>query len=135
MVISGWRDTSTIFGERMHMEQSLVGKVLSSMAMWPPMSRLTLDEVDMDAVRRDIEGGLDTGNARPDHDNAPMAVPSSASSIYDAALFRICCLLRFVSLLHHLPRDTDDNGVLRYLAPSRTRAPAPITDPLPIRPR
>ena len=30
------RPTSTSFGERMHIEQSLVGKVLSSCAMWPP---------------------------------------------------------------------------------------------------
>src|SRR5208337_1532198 len=29
--------TSTIFGERMHIEQSLVGNVLSSCAMWPPI--------------------------------------------------------------------------------------------------
>ena len=33
----GCRPTSTSLGARIHMEQSLVGKVLSSCAMWPPM--------------------------------------------------------------------------------------------------
>jgi len=31
------RPTSTSFGARIHMEQSLVGKVLSNWAMTPPM--------------------------------------------------------------------------------------------------
>jgi hypothetical protein len=35
--IFGCRPTSTSLGERIHMEQSLVGKVLSSWAIWPPM--------------------------------------------------------------------------------------------------
>ena len=33
----GWLATSTIFGVMMHWEQSSVGKVSESMAMWPPM--------------------------------------------------------------------------------------------------
>mgnify|MGYP005624780881 CR=1 FL=1 len=32
------RPTSTSLGERIHMEQSLVGKVLSSLAITPPMA-------------------------------------------------------------------------------------------------
>src|SRR5215471_2165133 len=36
MSILRWRPTSTILGEIMHMEQSPVGKVLSSMTMVPP---------------------------------------------------------------------------------------------------
>ena len=35
--IFGCRPTSTSLGERIHIEQSLVGKVLSSWAIWPPM--------------------------------------------------------------------------------------------------
>jgi len=35
--ILGCRPTSTSLGESIHMEQSLVGKVLSSWAIWPPM--------------------------------------------------------------------------------------------------
>ena len=33
----GWRKHSIIFGARMHIEQSIVGKVLSSCAILPPM--------------------------------------------------------------------------------------------------
>ena len=33
----GWLATSTIFGVMMHWEQSSVGKVSESWAMWPPM--------------------------------------------------------------------------------------------------
>ena len=36
-VIFGFLETSTIFGERMHCEQSSVGKVSDSWIMWPPM--------------------------------------------------------------------------------------------------
>ena len=36
--ILGCRPTSTSLGERIHIEQSLVGKVLSSWAMRPPMA-------------------------------------------------------------------------------------------------
>ena len=35
--IFGCRPTSTSLGESIHIEQSLVGNVLSSWAMWPPM--------------------------------------------------------------------------------------------------
>ena len=34
----GCRPTSTSLGASIHIEQSLVGKVLSSWAMWPPMA-------------------------------------------------------------------------------------------------
>ena len=33
----GWRSHSMNFGDSMHIEQSLVGKVLSSCAIFPPM--------------------------------------------------------------------------------------------------
>ena len=33
----GWDLTADILGVRMHAAQSSVGKVLSNMAMWPPM--------------------------------------------------------------------------------------------------
>src|SRR3989339_1048604 len=35
-----WSAHMIIFGDRMHMEQSFVGNVLSSCAMWPPMEGL-----------------------------------------------------------------------------------------------
>ena len=39
IVIRGWREISSIRGLRMHMEQSLVGKVLSNCAIRPPMEK------------------------------------------------------------------------------------------------
>ena len=39
IVIRGWREISSIRGLRMHMAQSLVGKVLSNCAIRPPMEK------------------------------------------------------------------------------------------------
>ena len=57
--------TSTSLGERVHIEQSFVGKVLSSWAMWPPEGRRLLDEVDLVAAFGQVEGALDASDTSP----------------------------------------------------------------------
>ena len=51
------------------MEQSFVGNVLSSCAMWPPMVGSLSTRWTIDAVVCDIESCLDAGNPGPDDDN------------------------------------------------------------------
>ncbi len=58
----GCRPTSTSLGESIHIEQSLVGKVLSSWAIWPPMVGASLHQVNPEAGSAEIEGGLNTAD-------------------------------------------------------------------------
>jgi hypothetical protein len=63
----GCRPTSTSLGERIHMEQSLVGKVLSSWAMWPPMLGRFLNQVDLETGRGQIQRGLNAADSTANH--------------------------------------------------------------------
>ena len=61
--IFGCRPTSTSLGESIHMEQSLVGKVLSSWAMCPPMLGPFFDQIDLKTGRGQVQRGLDSADA------------------------------------------------------------------------
>ena len=61
-----WRPVSTSLGLMVHMAQSLVGKVLSSWAMCPPMADLAFDQVDLEAGLGQVERGLHAGDAAAD---------------------------------------------------------------------
>ena len=63
----GCRSHSMNFGESMHIEQSLVGKVLSSWAILPADGRSLLDQVDLEAGGGQIQSGLDPADAAADH--------------------------------------------------------------------
>ena len=52
----------------MHMEQSLVGKVLSSCVMAPPMDGLFSTMWTLKPLS-EVHGGLDPGDAAADHDH------------------------------------------------------------------
>ena len=58
--------TAVILGVRMQAAQSSVGKVLSNMAMWPPMLRLAFDQDHLLAGVGQRQGGLDAGDAAAD---------------------------------------------------------------------
>ncbi len=66
--------TAVILGVRMQAAQSSVGKVLSNIAMWPPMRRLALDEDDLFAGVGQGQGRLDAGDAAAD-DHRPRRNP------------------------------------------------------------
>ena len=51
------------------MAQSLVGKVLSSWAILPPMLGKLLHQVDLDAHIGEVQGGLHPGNASSNNKN------------------------------------------------------------------
>ncbi len=51
----------------MHMEQSLVGKVLSSWAILPPMARGFLNQVNLETGRGKIKRGLNAADPSTDH--------------------------------------------------------------------
>ena len=66
------------FGDSMHIEQSLVGKVLSSCAILPPMVGAFSTRIDLEARRGEIERGLDAADpAADDHDVAEALVAAS----------------------------------------------------------
>ena len=56
-------------GVRMQAEQSMVGKVLSSLAMTPPMVRLLLDDGDLETGVGQVESGLDAGHPAADDED------------------------------------------------------------------
>ena len=73
----GCRPTSTSLGASIHIEQSLVGKVLSSWAIWPPMLGAFLNQVDFKAGSGKIEGGLNTADpSTDDHDVSDILIVS-----------------------------------------------------------
>ena len=87
-MIFGWSLTEVIFGVRMQAAQSSVGKVLSNMAMCPPIDGFALDEDHLLAGVGQGQGGLDPGDAaaddhRPGHD--PHELPLQRLVAGDAA--------------------------------------------------
>ncbi len=60
-------ETSTIFGVRMHWEQSRVGKVSESWIIWPPMEGDRSTRMTSKPGVARSKGGLDTGDAAADH--------------------------------------------------------------------
>ena len=62
----GCRSHSMNLGDSMHIEQSLVGKVLSSCAILPPMVGRLLHQVDLEAGGGQVERGLDAADAAAD---------------------------------------------------------------------
>ncbi len=68
----------------------MVGKVLSSWAMWPPMRRLLLNQIDLEAGGGQIERGLDTADASTDnHDVADVLSPRFLQSCWMLSLSAI----------------------------------------------
>ena len=71
----GCRPTSTSLGASIHMEQSLVGKVLSSWAIWPPMLGAFSTRYTLKPAVRKIEGGLNTADpSTDDHDVSDILI-------------------------------------------------------------
>jgi hypothetical protein len=66
-----WRPASTSLGEMIHMEQSLVGKVLSNWDMTPPMAERCFCQDDPVSGIGQIQRCLNAGNAAADdHDGS-----------------------------------------------------------------
>ena len=86
----GCRPTSTSFGERIHMEQSLVGKVLSSWAMWPPDAGRLLHQIDFKTRGGKIQGGLDTADPTANHHHVPeIALCNTAAKLFNLFFFQL----------------------------------------------
>ena len=78
----GCRPTSTSLGASIHMEQSLVGKVLSSWAIWPPMLGAFLNQVDLEAGGGEIERGLNTADPSADnHDVSEITLSETLTKL------------------------------------------------------
>ena len=80
-----FRAHSTNLGERMHIAQSPVGKVLSSWAIRPPMAARRIQQVDLEAAPRQIERCLDAGDRRP---RKPAPRQSSQFLLLSYTIFR-----------------------------------------------
>ena len=62
-----WRPTDTILGVSIQAAQSRVGKVLYSWAMWPPMLRLPLHQIDLLSGLRQPQCRLHACDACTEH--------------------------------------------------------------------
>ena len=84
-------------GVRMHCEQSSVGKVSESCAMWPPMDGISFDQNDLVAAVGDIERGLDAGDAAAD-DQSPSCVIGTLIGIRGRLRFTFSTMTRTRSM-------------------------------------
>ena len=64
------RPVSTSLGLMVHMAQSLVGKVLSSCAICPPMATAGFDQVNAETLVGQIEAGLHPGDSAAHNENS-----------------------------------------------------------------
>ena len=94
----GCRPTSTSLGERIHIEQSLVGKVLSSWAIWPPMARCFLNQVNLKTRSGQIQRGLNTADPSTDnHDVSKITVGETFTKLFNLFFFHFAVPYRFCS--------------------------------------
>src|SRR5512137_1357818 len=100
----------------MHMEQSLVGKVLSSCAMWPPIDgsrSMRWTWIPCAAMSR---AACMPATPAPTTTTSPMVCILPCKPDIGCGVIEDVLLLGCVSLLDHLSRDTDHNVTFRYIS-------------------
>ena len=101
----GCRPTSTSLGASIHMEQSLVGKVLSSWAIWPPMARRFFNQVNLKTRSGKIKRGLNTADPSTDnHDISKITVCETFTKLLQCLFNLFSISISSFSTFYHLIR-------------------------------